>query len=254
MRKQTFVFLILGCVFVSNVLLAEFIGVKIFSLEASLGFEPLQYRLFGIPLSLSYTCGVIIWPIVFILSDIINDYYGRHGVKLLTYIAVAITIYAFIISNIAIHSTPASWWQGMAKNDGIQDYNQAFRVIFGQGNNIIVGSLVAFIIGQFTDVFIFNKIKHRFGSKQLWIRATASTLVSQLIDSFVVIYIAFYIGQGWPLNQVLGVAFNNYIYKGVIAVILIPVLHAIHKGLEHYFGRDLAEKMRLAALKNEPLI
>ena len=251
MKKQTFVFLVLACIFVSNVILAEFIGVKIFSLESTLGLEPLDWNLFGLPINLTYTCGVIIWPVVFVLTDIINDYYGRSGVRLLTYIAVGITIYAFVVSNLAIKTSPAIWWTEIIKDQGVPDYNLAFKAIFGQGNNIIVGSLLAFILGQFTDVFIFQKIKQRSKSGALWIRATLSTLVSQLIDSFVVIYVAFYLGQNWPFSQVLNVAINNYIYKGVIALAMIPILQILHKSLERYFGRELSKQMRDSALKNE---
>lgn len=251
MKKQTFVFIVLASIFVSNVILAEFIGVKIFSLEATLGWEALNWTLAGMPINLTYTCGVIIWPVVFVLTDIINDYYGRNGVRLLTYIAVGITIYAFVVSNLAINTAPAPWWTGILKEQGVPDYNLAYKAVFGQGNNIIVGSLIAFVLGQFTDVFIFQKIKERSKTGALWIRATLSTLVSQLIDSFVVIYVAFYLGQNWPLSQVLNVAVNNYIYKGIIALAMIPALHFIHKSLEKYFGKELSEKMRESAMKNE---
>jgi queuosine precursor transporter len=251
LKKQTFVFIVLACIFVSNVILAEFIGVKIFSLESTLGWEAFHWNIYGMPVNLTYTCGVIIWPVVFVLTDIINDYYGRNGVRLLTYIAVGITIYAFVVSNLAIHTSPASWWTTIMKDQGVPDYNLAYKAVFGQGNNIIVGSLIAFILGQFTDVFIFQKIKERSKSGALWIRATLSTLVSQLIDSFVVIYVAFYLGQNWPLSQVMNVAVNNYIYKGIIALAMIPVLHLIHKLLENYFGKELSEKLRDSAMKNE---
>jgi uncharacterized integral membrane protein (TIGR00697 family) len=251
MKKESFVFVVLACIFVSNVILAEFIGVKIFSLEATFGFQPVDWHLFGLPINLTYTCGVIIWPIVFVMTDIINDYYGRNGVKILTYIAVAITIYAFFVSNIAMRTSPAEWWRVIQTDQGVPDYNLAYKAVFGQGNNIIIGSLVAFIIGQFTDVYIFQKIKEKSKSGGLWIRATVSTLVSQLIDSFVVIYVAFYLGQNWPLSQVLNVSINNYIYKGIVAILMIPVLQFVHKSLEKYFGLELSETLRKKALKNE---
>lgn len=251
MRKEVKVFTILACIFVANVILAEFIGVKIFSLMASLGREEWTYSFFGQPLSLQYTAGVLIWPVVFVLTDIINDYYGKQGVKFLTYLAVGISIYAFLVINAAIWLEPAEWWRKVNQTNGIPDFNTAYRLIFGQGNNIIIGSLTAFVLGQLIDVTIFQRLKKTQKGSQLWVRATVSTLVSQLIDSFVVIYIAFYLGQDWPLSQVFSVSLNNYIYKGLVAIGMIPVLHLIHLAIENYLGKPLAQQLRDGALKNK---
>lgn len=250
MRREVKVFIVLACIFVSNVILAEFIGVKIFSLDSSLGLKSIEYSIFGIPMGLSYTAGVLIWPVVFVLTDIINDYYGKSGVKILTYISVAISIYAFIVVNLAINLEPAIWWKSINTDRGIPDFNLAYKLIFGQGNNIIVGSLTAFVLGQLIDVAVFQKLKRTSRGSKLWVRATISTLISQLIDSFVVIYVAFYLGQNWPLNQVLSVSINNYIYKGIVALLMIPVLHFIHKLIENYLGKATAKKMQENALKN----
>ncbi|MBL7789591.1 MAG: queuosine precursor transporter [Chitinophagales bacterium] len=251
MRKEVKVFILLGCVFVANVILAEFIGVKIFSLTASMGLPDWNYTLFGQPMSLQYTAGVLIWPVVFVLTDIINDYYGRKGVRFLTFLAVGISLYAFFVVNLAINLEPAMWWKMVNQDQGIPDLNLAYKQIFGQGNNIIIGSLMAFVLGQFIDVMVFQKLKQTQKGSQLWVRATVSTLVSQFIDSFVVIFIAFYLGQGWPLSQVLSVSTNNYIYKGLVAILMIPVLHFIHLAIEKYLGNSLAEHMRASALKNK---
>ncbi len=250
MRKEVKIFIILGAIFMANVLLAEFIGVKIFSLTKTLGLPNWSYNLWGQSMSLQYTAGVLIWPVVFILTDIINDYYGKKGVQFLTYLAVAISIYAFIVMNAAINLSPADWWKNVQVENGIPDFNKAYALIFGQGNNIIIGSLSAFVIGQLIDVSIFQRMKRtRVGSK-LWVRATMSTIVSQLIDSFVVIYIAFYLGQNWPLSQVFSVALNNYIYKGLVAILIIPALHLIHLAIENYLGKEKAAELRGQALKN----
>jgi len=251
MRKEVKIFSILGAIFIANVLLAEFIGVKIFSLSKTIGISDWNYNLWGQPMSLQYTAGVLIWPVVFILTDIINDYYGKKGVQFLTYLAVAISIYAFLVMNAAISLAPADWWQSVQHENGIPDFNKAYALIFGQGNNIIIGSLTAFVLGQLIDVVIFQRLKRtRVGSK-LWVRATVSTLVSQLIDSFIVIYIAFFLGQNWPLAQVFSVSLNNYIYKGVVAILMIPVLNLIHLAIEKYLGSALSKQMRDLALKNK---
>jgi uncharacterized integral membrane protein (TIGR00697 family) len=119
----------------------------------------------------------------------------------------------------------------------------AFGAVFGQGLWIIGGSLIAFLIGQLVDVHIFHHIKKRTGEKALWLRATGSTLISQLIDSFVVLVIAFYIGGKWPLKLVLAVGVVNYIYKFMVAVCLTPMLYLLHQLIDVWLGKELAKQM-----------
>ena len=121
---------------------------------------------------------------------------------------------------------------------------------------IIIGSMVAFFVGQVLDVLIFHRIKKMTGEKNIWLRATGSTLVSQLVDSFVVLFIAFYIGkriqtgQGepWSLHQVLVTGKGNYIYKFVVAILLTPVIYLVHGWIEKYLGKDQAAEMKNAAM------
>ena len=132
----------------------------------------------------------------------------------------------------------------------------AFRGIFGQGMWIIIGSMIAFLVGQVLDVLVFHRIKKITGEKSIWLRATGSTLVSQLVDSFVVLFIAFYIGkriqtgQGepWSLHQVMVTGTGNYIYKFVVAIVLTPVIYLIHGWIERYLGKSLAADMKNSAM------
>jgi hypothetical protein len=256
--KATRLFLILGGFFIANALIAEFIGVKIFSLEDTLGVSRANLPLFGGTFSFHLTAGVLLWPVVFIMTDIINEYYGPKGVRFLSYLAAGLITYAFIIVFAAIRLTPSEFF---SLGDAVSDSNAAFRGVFGQGLWIIVGSLVAFIIGQVLDVVVFHRIKKLTGEKKIWLRATGSTLVSQLIDSFVVLLIAFYIGprlqgslsQAWSLHQVMVTATGNYIYKFVVALLLTPVIYIIHGWIEHYLDAATATEMKNAAMakKNE---
>lgn len=244
MSKKEKLFIVLGAFFIANALLAEFIGVKIFSLERTLGFQPFQYHLFNIELSLTYTAGVIIWPVVFIMTDVINEYYGEKGVQFLSYLAAGIISYAFIVVYLAIHTVPAEWWVTINIDKGIPDMNAAYQGIFGQGMNIIYASLVAFIMGQLIDVLVFQKIKNATKGKYLWLRATGSTIVSQAIDSFVVIFLAFYIAAGWDFDRVMAVAINNYIYKFILALCTTPILYVVHILLDNFLGKTLSHEMR----------
>jgi uncharacterized integral membrane protein (TIGR00697 family) len=255
-NKATKLFILLGGFFIANALIAEFIGVKIFSLEHSLGINQLHLKLFSGDFSFNLTAGVLLWPVVFIMTDIINEYYGAKGVKFLSYLTAGLISYAFFMFFFAIRLTPADWWVGSKSATGIHDMQLAYGAVFGQGLWIIIGSLVAFLIGQILDVFVFHKIKKLTGEKAIWARATGSTLVSQLIDSFIVLGIAFYIGPmidssngaPWSLQQLMTVGVGNYIYKFVIAISMTPVIYAVHAWIEKYLGKELSAEMKEAAM------
>jgi queuosine precursor transporter len=249
-NKASRLFVFLGAFFVANALIAEFIGVKIFSLEKTLGIEALDISLFGIEhLSFNLTAGVLLWPFVFVLTDIINEYFGTKGVRMLSYIAAALISYAFVMFYFGIKIIPADFWVTTKTDSGIPDMNNAFAVVFGQGLWIIIGSLVAFLLGQLIDVTVFHWVKKITGEKYIWLRATGSTLVSQLIDSFVVLFIAFYIGAGWQLNLVFAIGIMNYIYKFSMALLMTPVIYAVHGIIEKFLGEELATQLKQEAMK-----
>ena len=258
--RSTYLFIVLAGFFVANALIAEFIGVKIFSLERTFGFQPLDLKLFGEEaLSFNLTAGVLLWPVVFVMTDVINEYFGRKGVRILSYMAVGLILYAFLMFFIGIRLIPADFWPtshiavdlGTVEQEVIRakvaDYDYAFKLVFGQGLWIIVGSLVAFLIGQFLDVMIFQKIKRLTGEKMIWLRATGSTLISQFVDSFVVLFIAFYIGAGWSLSLVLAIGMVNYMYKFTMAILLTPLIYLAHYVIDWYLGEELAHRLKTHA-------
>ncbi|MFA6984945.1 MAG: queuosine precursor transporter, partial [Arenimonas sp.] len=179
----------LAAFFVVNAVLAEFIGVKIFALEDTLGVNPFEWNLFGQSGSLNFTAGTLLWPIVFIMTDTVNEYYGQRGVRFISWLAVGLILYGFVFAFAAIHLAPAGWWIGAAQSQGVPDQQAAFAAIFGQGLWTIGGSVIAFLLGQLIDVSVFHKIRRSTGPRLVWLRATGSTAISQLVDSFVVLYI-----------------------------------------------------------------
>jgi len=240
--------MVLAGFFICNALVAEFIGIKIFAMEDTLGVAPFNWRLFGQQGSLNFTAGVLLWPIVFIMTDVINEYFGRRGVRVLSYITVALIGYAFLFAYLAIHLAPASWWVSAANKQGVPDLQVAYAYVFGQGMWTIVGSLVAFLIGQIVDVSIFSQIRRRTGERHIWFRATGSTAVSQLIDSFVVLYIAFVVGpQQWPTDLFLAVGTVNYLYKLAAAIALIPLIYFMRRAIESYLGAERAAELKTHA-------
>jgi queuosine precursor transporter len=243
-QKKNRLFIILTGIFVTNALMAEMIGVKIFSAEATVGLAPAHLNIFGFTMDFNLTAGVVIWPVVFIVTDLINEYFGKPGVRMVSYLTVVLIAYAFIVLLIAKDLPPAQWWQeanskDLEGNDFNMDY--AFGKIFGQGQRIIIGSIVAFLVGQLVDVFVFQRLKKITGSKYLWLRATGSTLVSQFIDSFVVLYIAF--SGVFSFEQINAIGITNYIYKFCVAIALTPLIYLGHMLIDSYLGKEYSEKL-----------
>src|SRR5215203_4883749 len=189
--KPTKLFLGIIAFFCCNALIAETIGTKLFSLEKLFGFTPTPFILFGESVTVTLTCGVLLWPLEFVMTDIVNEYYGPKAVRRISFTAVALIAYAFLMYFIAIGVPAADFWKPININNGVPDMQAAFSGIFGQGMRIIVGSIVAFLVSQIVDVTVFHRIKKATGDKHIWLRATGSTLVSQLIDSYIVLFIAF---------------------------------------------------------------
>lgn len=248
-HKPTKLFLGITAFFVANALIAECIGGKIFSLEAVFGFQPINLTLFGESgLAFNLTCGVLLWPLEFVITDIVNEYYGPKAVRRISFIAVALISYAFIMFYLAMSAAPAGFWVASKIQNGVPSMQLAFEAIFGQGMWIIIGSLIAFMVSQLIDVTIFHQIKKITGEKMIWLRSTGSTVVSQLVDSFVVLFIAFKLGNGWSWSTVLAVGVVNYMYKFTMAIILTPLIHIIRNRIEAYVGKEVADKMKLQAM------
>ena len=249
--KPTRLFLILGGFFIANTIIAEVIGVKLFSLEQTLHLSPANLTLFGESgLGFTLTVGVLIWPVVFIMTDIINEYYGVKGVRFLSLLTTIIILFAFVVFYGAIHLAPDNFWIGSQKANGVPNMQAAFAQVLGQGMNIIFASLTAFLVGQLADATVFKQIKKMTGEKGIWMRATLSTLISQLIDTVCVSYIYLYFSLGFSFPRVTAIALTGYVYKFCIAIVCTPIIYLIHHLIEEYLGKTKAAEMKKAALQN----
>ncbi len=243
-QKKNRLFITLCGIFITNALLAEMIGVKIFSFEKTIGLNPANVDILGFAMSFNLTAGVVIWPIVFITTDLTNEYFGKPGVKRISYLTAGLIAYAFVVIYLTMLLAPADFWIETNSTDlsgNSFNISYAFNKIFGQGQRIIIGSLTAFIISQLVDVFVFQKLKKITGNKMLWLRATGSTLVSQFIDSFVVLFIAFY--GVFTNSQIVAIGITNYIYKFIVAIALTPLIYLGHSIIDKYLGKEQAEKI-----------
>ena len=164
----------------------------------------------------------------------------------ISFLTAFLIAYIFIVIYLVTKLVPASFWLELNNSDADGNpfnIDYAFRTIFRQGLGIIIGSLTAFLIAQLLDVFIFQRLRHLTGKKMIWLRATGSTLVSQLIDSFVVLGIAFYVFGNWSILQIISVGTINYIYKFIVAILLTPLLYVAHYFIDNYLGKETADKM-----------
>ena len=243
-------FVVLASFLAVNAMIAEFVGVKIFALEPTLGLDTFDWNLFGQSGSLSFTSGVLLWPFVFLMTDIINEYFGRRGVRFISWLTVVLISYGFLAAYLAIALVPAQFWVAVNAERGVPNMQDAFASIFGQGMWTIAGSITAFLIGQLIDVAVFHRIRMMTGERWVWLRATGSTAVSQLIVSFVVLYIAFVIGpQHWPMPLFLAVGTVNYGYKLLMAILLIPLIYLTRRAIRAYLGAPAATALEAAARK-----
>ena len=243
-NKSSQLFLILSAIFLTNAIIAEFGGVKMFSAESLLGIQSVHFM--GLSFDFSMSVGALIWPVVFILSDLMNEYFGKKGVRRISILTAVMILWAFIVIYIWTKMPPAAFWLDLNANDPSGNpfnINYAYSTIFRQGLGIIIGSLTAFLTSQLIDAFAFQYLKRITGHKKLWLRATGSTIISQLVDSFVILFIAFYFFGNWPVEQVLRVAAVQYIYKVVFAIVLTPAIYAAHKIIDNYLGKEIAEEL-----------
>ena len=216
-NRRDVVYLALAGFFVTNAILGEVTGGKLFNLG---------------PFTMSI--GVIPWPVVFITTDLINEYFGRDGVRRLTFMTIGLIAYAFIILYVAILVPAASF---SPVTDG------QFQAVFGQSLWIIAGSIIAFGISQLVDVGVFWLVRHKTGGKHLWMRATGSTLVSQFIDSIVIIGIAFWLPGKIKTEEFFIVAGANYSYKMLIALAVTPLLYIGHSIIDRYLGIEESHRL-----------
>ncbi len=212
-KRKDLVFIILAGFFITNAIVAELIGGKLI-------------QFFGL---FTQSIGIILWPVVFILTDLINEHYGKQGVRKLTYITVGLITYTFILISIAlnINAVPFS---------PVSD--EQFRVVFGQSQWIIIGSIIAFFVSQLVDVYVFWLFRNKTGKNMIWLRATGSTIVSQLVDTFIVQYVAFVLPGKWTMDEFIHNASWGYSFKLLIAVCLIPLIYVGHFLINKYLKRD----------------
>lgn len=222
MSRGQRLFVILVGLFIAFLFMAELTGGKLF--QVPFGF-------FGIDV-FTMTLGVIPFPLTFIITDLLNEYYGRKGVRFTTLLGMAALVVAYVIIVIDLRIPAASF-------SPVSD--DSFRNVFANSGAIIFASMIAYLVGQIIDMQVFHYLRNRTRDRHIWLRATGSTIVSQLIDSFIVIYLAFGSGIGTqtlPLSDVMSIASTNFVYKLIVAIAITPLIYLAHALIDRYLGRE----------------
>ena len=211
--KKDTVYVVLAGIFITNAIVAELIGGKLIYVGSAV-----------------MSIGILPWPIVFITTDLINEYFGEKGVKILSLITASLIAYCFILLYFAL-KIPA------VKGENLITDAQ-FNGVFGQSMWIIVGSITAFLVSQLIDVTLFHFVKNRTGNKMIWLRSTGSTVISQLFDSFIVLGIAFWMTGKMTTEVFILSAFTGYFVKLIIAILLTPLIYLGHYIIDKYIQNE----------------
>lgn len=223
-NRITKLYIVLSSIFLTFLLMAELTGSKLIT---TFGFV--------------MTMGVIPFPITFIVTDILNEFYGKKGVRFTTFLGMAMILLAYFLIVIDLQ-IPAN---SISPVDDV-----SFQKVFANSGLVIIGSITAYLIGQLIDIQIFHFIRTKTGGRHVWLRATGSTVISQLIDSYVVIFIAF--GKYEPTNlfglpfyslintpTLVSISTTNFVYKLCIAILLTPLIYLSHSLIERYLGDEI---------------
>ena len=198
-RKQQF-YVWLTAIFVAALVTGDFIGGRF-------------WVLFG----QTFSAGIIPFPLTFVLTDIVNEFYGPSGARRLTFVGLGAAVFVWLVITLALHLPPSP-------QSPIPD--AVFQAAFGTAARLYVASLTAFVVGQMLDISIFRWLRKRTGHRLLWVRATGSTVLSQAIDSFTVSFV--FLAGNESLAFITRNAANNYVGKLIMAVLLTPLIYAIH--------------------------
>ncbi len=222
-RKQ-WLFVFLVGLFITNAVTAELISNKLINIPISFSISNINIGPF------TTIVGILPWPIVFIITDLMNEFYGEKAVRRVSWITAILIAYCFIIVGLSMQ-IPAVEIPGSNLSD-----NASYNKVFGQAQMVIVGSIAAFLVSQLLDAYIFQFIKRKTGDKFIWLRSTGSTLFSQLIDSYIVLYIGFVLPGSLSFTEYMKIAPTNYLLKIVIAFALTPLIYLGHYFVKRYLN------------------
>ena len=211
-------FLFLACLFVTSLLVGDLIGGKLYQVEVG-------------DILFTISVGMIPFPIVFLLTDLINEFYGRQAARYVTFVGFLMAWLTIAILEVAgavpwAAMTLAPDWPGVRP--------ESFENIFASSRKILMASTAAYLVGQLIDISIFHVLRKKLHGRFLWLRATGSTAVSQLVDTAVINAIVWYAVM--TPRDFLSVVATSYAVKLTAAIALTPLIYAGHAVVERGLG------------------
>lgn len=201
-------YLVLVSLFVTSLLVADIVAGKYFTVGA-----------------LTMSVGTVTFPIAFLLTDIVNEYYGRPGARMMTGMGMAMLIVGFAIITFS-RFLPVSADSYVSQ--------ESFDAVFGISARLFGASLVAYLVSQVVDIHTFHLVKGITASRHLWLRAIGSTAVSQVVDTLFVNFGAL-LGHV-PVERIVEIVVASYLYKLVVAVMLTPLCYLAHDIITRRMG------------------
>jgi uncharacterized integral membrane protein (TIGR00697 family) len=224
LRRSQRVYIFLTALFVAALVAGDFVGGKFFSFAGH-----------------SFSAGIIPFPLTFVLTDVVNEFYGKTGARRLTLAGLLAAVFTWVTISVALLLPTTA-------DSPISD--QVFRSAFGTSARLYVASLTAYLIGQFLDISVFQVIRRLTGERLLWLRSTGSTVFSQAIDSLSVSFV--FLAGARPLGFIVSNAANNYVGKLVMAVLLTPLIYLGHAVIRRYLS-DLDPSRPVGAADGAPV-
>lgn len=183
-----------------------------------------------------FSVGQIAFPVTFILTDILNEFYGRRVARRVTYLAFAMVALTFAFLYIA---GSLAWWSRTeaADWDGVRRHD--FEVVFTQATRIQIASMFAFLTANLVDISVFFLIKRLTGNRFLWLRATGSTAISQLIDTLLINWWVW--GSKMTPDEYVAIVVTSWTIKLAAAIGVTPLIYGLHVLVERKFGIEPAK-------------
>lgn len=216
--KRHKLFMVLAAIFTTCFVVGDIIGGKL-----------IETNLFGF--QFTTTVGMVPFPVTFLLTDVLNEFYGKRAARFITLVGffMAVLAFTFIYISAAVPfaaMTRAADWGGVTE--------ASFNNVFLGSMRMIIASLCAYLVSQFVDIGVFHLLRRVTAGKMLWLRATGSTAVSQLIDTVVITFVAW--SGMMSTGKIINVIYSAYGLKLFIAIGLTPLVYLAHALVERGLG------------------
>lgn len=211
-------FLALSALFITSLVVGDLIGGK----------------LTGVPLFGSVhflSVGFIPFPITFLLTDLLNEFYGKQAARTVTWVGFGMAVFTLVVVTVAVAvpwhpETLTAEWSGLTP--------APYEAVFASGRRILIASMTAYVVAQLIDIAVFHKLKSLTGGKLLWLRATGSTVISQLLDTVVIQSLVW--SDNLDVPKLVNLILASWLGKVLIALLLTPLIYAGHAFVERVLG------------------